>query len=98
MAKIKINEEALERSSQALQAKINELTNLNSRLDSLIGRIGDSWDGEASQRYISMMLSYSKKAKSMIDVLNEYKKYVDSAVSDFQTRDKDSASRIRNSF
>lgn len=98
MAKIKINEEALENSSRVLQTKINELISLNSRLEALIGRINDSWEGEASQRYISMMLTYSQKAKSMINVLKEYKKYVDSAVTDFRNRDKDSASRIKNSF
>lgn len=98
MAKIKINEEALENSSKALDARINELINLNTRLEALIARIDDSWEGDASLRYISIMRSYAKKANSMIDVLKEYKKYVDSAVSDFRNRDKDSASRIRNSF
>ena len=98
MAKIKINEEALMRSANILESKTNELINLNSRLDSLISRINDSWEGEASQRYISIMLSYASKSKSMIDVLNEYKKYVDSAVTEFREKDRNSATKIRNSF
>lgn len=98
MAKIKINEEALRANSIALSKKIEELQNLNSRLESLIAAIGDSWDGKASEAYVAQMLGYATKAKEMTAVLTEYKKYVDSAVNKFSAVDAKSASRIRNSF
>lgn len=98
MAKIRIDEEALRSSSKNLETKINELISLNSRLNALINRINDSWDGEASQAYITIMLSYAKKTEGMLSVLREYKKYVDSAVAEFGNKDRESASKIRGSF
>lgn len=53
MAKIKVNAEMLRSNSNALNSKIQELTQMNQTLDSLIMRIGDSWDGDASNAYVN---------------------------------------------
>lgn len=98
MAKIKVDIEALTSNSSALNSRIAELQNLNSRLEDLINRIDSSWEGQASLTYISTMRNHASKAKKMVDVLTEYKKYVDSAISKFSNVDKNAAAKIRGSF
>lgn len=98
MAKIKVDINSLTSNSSSLNTKIMELQALNNRLETLISRIQDSWEGQSSERYISGMRSYAAKAQNMVEVLTEYKKYVDSAIEKFSNVDKNSASRIRSSF
>ena len=96
MAKIKINSEGLRQNKQVIESKINELQALNGRLSELLQRINDSWKGAASRQYIATMMIYKKKAESMIGVLNEFKNYVDQAITQFEEKDKSGGSRIRN--
>ena len=98
MAKIKVDIDALTSNSSVLNSRIAELQNLNSRLEDLINRIDSSWEGQASLTYINTMRNHAAKAKKMVDVLTEYKKYVDSAISKFSNVDKNSAAKIRGSF
>ena len=98
MAKIKVDIDALTSNSSALNSRIAELQSLNSRLEDLINRIDSSWEGQASLTYINTMRNHAAKAKKMVDVLTEYKKYVDSAISKFSNVDKDAAAKIRGSF
>ena len=98
MAQIRIDIESLRSNSTQLTAKITELQNLNTRLENLIGRIEASWDGQSSITYIGIMRGYANKAVKMVDVLTEYKKYVDSAIEKFSNVDKSAAGRIRGSF
>lgn len=98
MAKIKIDENALRANAIALNARISELQSLNNRLNELIARIGDSWDGQASVAFINRMTAQAAKAKKMEEVLQEYKNYVESTVEKFTTLDNSAASRIRGSF
>ena len=98
MAKIRIDIDALLANSSVISTKIGELENLNIRLDDLISRIGASWEGDSSIAYINKMRGHSSKAKKMIEVLAEYKKYVDSAASKFNAVDRNSAAKIRSSF
>ena len=98
MAKIRINIEALRSDSNKLSAKIAELQNLNTRLENLLSRIEGSWEGQSSITYIGTMRSHAAKAVKMVDVLTEYKKYVDSAIEKFSNLDKSAANRIRGSF
>lgn len=98
MAKIQISVEALRENSARLSAQIEELRNLNARLETLLLRIEGSWQGQASLVYIQMMRQHMARAVRMIDLLTEYKKYVDGAREQFSTLDAASASRIRNSF
>lgn len=98
MAKIKIDVAALRENSRGLELKIQELNVLNKNLDSLISRIESSWEGEASTAYINMMRFYENKANSMVEILTEFKSYIDSAVIKFEDVDNASASNIRNSF
>ena len=57
MAKIRIDQEALLANSQALENRIRELQELNTRLESLIVRIQSSWEGQASIAYVTKMLA-----------------------------------------
>lgn len=98
MAKIRIDENSLRQNSHALNTRISDLQNLNSRLEELINRIDGSWEGQASESYIATMRKYSEQAKKMINVLNEYKKYIDTAINNFSNVDRNAASRIRGSF
>lgn len=98
MANIKINENMLRSNSKAIEVKIQELNEMNQRLNSVITRIEDSWEGDASIAYVNMMQNYAKQAEEMVTVLNEFKSYVDSAVTKFENMDKSAASKLRNSF
>ena len=98
MAKVQIDVEALKANVTSLEARIAELQNLNTRLENLITRIQSSWEGQASLVYIAKISAQAIKAKKMVDVLTEYKKYVESAISKFSSIDNDSANKIKNSF
>lgn len=88
----------LRSNSKAIEVKIQELNEMNQRLNSVITRIEDSWEGDASIAYVNMMQNYAKQAEEMVTVLNEFKSYVDSAVTKFENMDKSAASKLRNSF
>lgn len=96
MAQIRVNPEGLRQNASAISGKISELQSLNTRLTSLISSIDSSWDGEASQVYITTMSRYAEKARSMVDVLQELKRYMEQAASRFEQKDRDGANRIRN--
>lgn len=98
MAKIKVDIDALKSNSASLETRIGELQGLNSRLESLIAQIQASWEGQASILYIAKLTAQAAKAKKMVDVLTEYKKYVDNAITKFSTTDSNSGNKIRNSF
>lgn len=96
MPKIKIDTEGLKNSSENIGARIAELQNLNSRLESLIARIADSWEGNASEAYINLLRSYAEHAKNMINILNEYKKYIDKTVVKFSELDRNKANIVKS--
>lgn len=98
MAKIKIDVEALKSNASSLEGRIAELQNLNTRLEALISRIQASWEGQASIMYIAKITAQAAKAKKMVEVLTEYKKYVDNAVTKFSDVDRASANKIKGSF
>lgn len=98
MAKIKIDVDALKANASSLDARIADMQNLNTRLESLISRIQASWEGQASITYIAKITAQAAKAKKMVEVLMEYKKYVENAVSKFSTIDNNAANKIKNSF
>ena len=95
MAEIKVNVEGLLNNKNIIEQKITELQSLNARLTQLLGRINDSWEGEASEQYIMKMLGYKQKADEMVEVLSEFKKYMLEAASKFDAQDKNGASKIR---
>ncbi len=98
MSKIRIDVEALKANSNSLSKKIAELQALNAKLTLLIERIKASWEGNASVAYIVKITAQKIKAEKMVEVLSEYKKYVDAAVSKFTTTDTQSANKINGSF
>ena len=98
MAKVEVNITALKENESSLEQQITQLEALNNRLESLIGRIESSWEGDASAAYIRVMRNYASQAANMVNVLNEFKKYVNNAANTFETLDKKSSSRIKSSF
>ena len=98
MAKIKIDADGLKANAAALDTRISDLQNLITKLEELINRIQGSWEGQASVMYIAKLLAQSAKAKKMVEVLQEYKKYVEKALSKFTELDSGSANKIKNSF
>jgi len=98
MAKIKIDIEALRSNKTALESQIQELTNYNVELASLIEEIKSGWDGTPAEDYYRMMHGYYNQAVKMIEALQEFKKYAENAINRFEALDAQSASRIRGSF
>lgn len=98
MAVIKLDDNALKTRSAELSARIAELQNLNARLESLINRIDASWEGQSSIAYITTMRGYAERANKMVEVLTEYKKYVDTVLERIPSHDNISSNRIRGSF
>jgi WXG100 family type VII secretion target len=93
-SKIKINQEELMKVSTSLAKRIAEMITLNTRLEALITRINESWNGEASDAYIIMMTSYLNDCKKHIDLLNSFKSYIDSVVKKFSDWDSSSSNLI----
>lgn len=98
MGKIRIDADALRSNSRTMEAKIQELNQLNQSLDALIRRIGDSWEGDASIAYIALMKSYEQKAIQMENVLREFKSYIDTVITRFEDMDQAAGSRLRGAF
>lgn len=98
MAKITINEEGLSRNAKVIAKKIDELNQLNSQLESLINQISLKWEGGACDAYVRMMKNYLAQAKSMVKILQEYKKYAESVSMKFSVLDKNAANRINGSW
>lgn len=98
MSRINLDIDELDLSSASIQQKINELESLNARFEVLIAQIKNSWEGKASEAYLAMILSYYNKAQGMIEILEEFKKYVDSAINKFSELDSRSAVEIRSIF
>ena len=96
MAKIKMNLEELRKCGSSIESKKEMLKNLNERFQKLISDIQSSWEGEASLAYIAMLGNYLTSAAQMIEVLNEFKLYVDNATEHFDSLDEKSAQIIRN--
>ena len=94
----RINLDEIINNRNNLKKYIEDLKNLNSRLEQLINKIGDSWQGDASTSYINMMRKYADQARQMEQVLEEFDKYADSAVTRFSKTDEESANSIKNSF
>ena len=98
MAKIRIDIEALRTNKTVLESQIEELTNYNTELAALIEEIKSGWDGTPAEDYYRMMHGYYNQAVKMIEALQEFKKYAENTVNQFETLDAQSASRIRGSF
>ena len=94
MADIKINIDGLRSNQRSIEQKIGDLEALNGRLEALLARIDSSWEGRASEAYISTMRGHKKKAEQMIGVLREFKSYMEQAAAKFESKDRSGAGRI----
>ena len=98
MAKLKIEISALRTNQASLEKQIADLEALNRRLETLIARIESSWEGDASVSYIRVMRNYAQQAANMVQVLKEFKTYVNKTADTFETLDKNISSRIYGAF
>lgn len=98
MAKVKVEISALRTNQASLEKQIADLQALNTRLETLIARIESSWEGDASVSYIRVMRNYAQQAANMVQVLTEFKSYVNKTADTFETLDKNVASRIFGAF
>lgn len=98
MAVIKFDFDALAAQSSEISSKISALDYQYSRLMQLIDRIGASWQGAASEQYVILMKSYAKQILQYKKVLEEFKKYADTARAKFYEKDSNAAGRISGSF
>lgn len=97
MAKIKIDIEGLRQNASKIERQIQTLQDLNSRLDRLISDIEATWTGVASEKYVSIMRIHKQKAELMVNVLTEFKRYINQASTTFERHDQEGANRIYNS-
>lgn len=98
MAKIKLAITDLKNNEKSIEQHIAQLEALNSRLEVLLTRIESSWEGDSSVAYIRGMRNYAAQAANMVSVFSEFKSYVNSATSTFETLDNSGASRINGAF
>ncbi len=98
IGKVLVDIAALLGNEKSIEQYISRLEALNSRLETLLGKIEASWEGESSKAYLNLMRGYAAQAANMVTVLQEFKSYVGKAHSLFETKDKAAASRINGSF
>ncbi len=98
IGKVLVDIAALQGNEKSIEQYISRLEALNSRLETLLGKIEASWEGESSKAYLNLMRGYAAQAANMVTVLQEFKSYVGKAHSLFETKDKAAASRINGSF
>ena len=98
IGKIVVDIAALQGNEKSIDQYISRLEALNGRLETLLGRIEASWEGESSKAYLTLMRGYAAQAANMVKVLQEFKNYVANAHNLFESKDKASASRINSSF
>ena len=94
MARIRINTDGLKSNISEMNNYIATLEQLNNRLQTLITRINDSWEGNACKAYVEAMMKRLSKSKEMVKVLVAFRGYMQQAVSKFEERDKIGAGNI----
>ena len=98
MAAIKINYDGLSTQISSLTTIISSYETLTTRMTTLIQKINDGWEGEASQAYAEMMQKYLSQTQTMQEIISSFKDYADAAKTDFETVDEQCAAMIRNAF
>ena len=98
MAHIKIDYDMLNQEASRLNSQIQEYESLGSRVNTLIGQMQASWEGEACNAYTEMMQRYMMQSQKMVGILNAFKSYATGASEDFAEIDMQCAALIRNSF
>ena len=96
MAVIKADVAALRANAKTINKDISELNRLNAELEHLLANIESTWEGKASEKYIAQMRKHKDKADKMVNVLFEFKGYIEKAATKLETMDKEGASKIRS--
>ena len=98
MSRITLDLDALQSSSASIASYIGELNNLCLRLNTQTANMTASWQGDSSKAFLAMMTNYASRAQNTSQVLDAFKRYVDTAVERFSEIDNSGAARIRGSF
>ena len=98
MSRITLNLDALQSSSANMANYVEELSKLCLRLNTQTDKMTASWQGESSKAFVALMTDYALRAQKTSQVLDAYKRYVDTAVQRFSEIDSSGAARIRGSF
>lgn len=98
MARIKVDIDTLRNHSRTIEQHISEYEELNARMKNISQSVTATWQGEASNAYVSLMDSYGLRARQFADVLKEFYNYSKQASTMFDEVDRNSAAQIRKSF
>lgn len=98
MAKITIDNDALQKGSQEISSQINSMQETTGTFCHVITQVGESWRGASSEAYTNNLNGYADRASKMLKVMEEFKNYIEKVNETFSKLDNDSANKIRNSF
>ena len=98
MAQIRIDFDALRSEASKMGSMRGSYEALTGKLKSLSEQILSQWKGEASTAYGNKMADYHRQALIMIDILEKFKEYAETAANDFEQADNECAKKILNSF
>lgn len=98
MADFRAEIDSLREEAKQLQTQINKYKELEKKINTLLVRMRSSWEGDACNSYMNMMALYQGRINKMIQVLTDYKSYVEKSVTIIEDKDREIASQINNSF
>lgn len=98
MAQIKIDFDALRSEASKMGSMLGTYEGLTKKLKSLSEQILSQWEGEASTSYGNKMEDYHRQALIMIDILQKFREYAETAANEFEQADNECANKIYNSF
>lgn len=98
MSKITIDIDTLRSYANTMNGHISQYESLNTRLESLSASVTSTWKGDSCQVYGDRMAQYVTRAKSLVEIMNQFKQYAEDTANKFETADSECAARIRQSF
>ena len=98
MSRIRIDIDTLRTYSNNLQNRINDYEVLNERFNTLSLSIKSDWQGNAAEAFGELSSQYVSRAKSLTEILIQFKNYAQETADKFDAVDTDCANRIRGSF
>ncbi len=98
MSIINIKYDSLDQQTTLIGGYVQDLEGLIANTQSLVIQIGDTWKGDAADKYCEMLQNYINEAKKMIGILETFKQFANGTSQRFRELDHNCAQTIRNSF
>lgn len=92
---IRLNPEELENFSREYGSEASQVSDMLGRLDGLIGRLQDSWEGGASRAFADQYEDHKKSFIQMQQLLEDISRQLESSAHALRDADADIASQIR---